>query len=76
MSLSHPDGLAQMLSDKSEVTAHFTSEPFMYRELADKRVHRVLSSYDVFGGSHTFIVMWGTAKLYEGEPKIVQAFLP
>ena len=75
VSLSHPDGLAQMMSGKSEITAHFTSAPFMYTELADKRVHRVLNSYDVFGGSHTFNVVWATSKLYEGEPKIVQAFL-
>lgn len=75
VSLSHPDGLAQMMSGKSEITAHFTSAPFMYQELADKRVHRVLNSYDVFGGPHTFNVVWATAKLYEGEPKVVQAFL-
>jgi NitT/TauT family transport system substrate-binding protein len=75
VSLSHPDGLAQMMSGKSEITGHFTSAPFMYQELADKRVHRVLNSYDVFGGPHTFNVIWATAKLYEGEPKIVQAFL-
>ena len=47
----------------------------MYTELADSRVHRVLNSYDVFGGPHTFNVVWASAKLYEGEPKIVQAFL-
>ena len=75
VSLSHPDGLAQMMSGKSEITGHFTSAPFMYTELADSRVHRVLNSYDVFGGPHTFNVVWATAKLYEGEPKVVQAFL-
>ena len=75
VSLSHPDGLAQMMSGKSEITGHFTSAPFMYTELADKRVHRVLNSYDVFGGPHTFNVVWASAKLYEGEPKVVQAFL-
>jgi NitT/TauT family transport system substrate-binding protein len=75
ISLSHPDGLAQMLSGKSEVTAHFTSAPFMYQELADPRVHRVLNSYDVVGGPHTFNVVWATAKVYESEPKVVQAFL-
>jgi len=75
VSLSHPDGLAQMMSGKSEITAHFTSAPFMYQEMADKRVHRVLNSYDVFGGPHTFNVVWATAKLYEGEPKVVKAFL-
>ena len=75
VSLSHPDGLAQMMSGKSEITGHFTSAPFMYTELADSRVHRVLNSYDVFGGPHTFNVVWATAKLYEGEPKVVQTFL-
>ncbi len=75
VSLSHPDGLAQMMSGKSEITAHFTSAPFMYQEIADSRIHRVLNSYDVFGGPHTFNVVWATAKLYEGEPKVVQAFL-
>jgi NitT/TauT family transport system substrate-binding protein len=75
VSLSHPDGLAQMMSGKSEITAHFTSAPFMYQEIADSRVHRVLNSYDVFGGPHTFNVVWATAKLYEGEPKVIQAFL-
>ncbi len=34
VSLSHPDGLAQMMSGKSEITGHFTSAPFMYTELA------------------------------------------
>jgi NitT/TauT family transport system substrate-binding protein len=75
VSLSHPDGLAQMMSGKSEITGHFTSAPFMYTELADSRVHRVLNSYDVFGGPHTFNVVWASSKLYEGEPKVVQAFL-
>lgn len=75
VSLSHPDGLAQMMSGKSEITGHFTSAPFMYQELEDSRVHRVLNSYDVFGGPHTFNVVWATEKLYKGEPKVVEAFL-
>jgi NitT/TauT family transport system substrate-binding protein len=75
VSLSHPDGLAQMMSGKSEITAHFTSAPYQYEELKDKRVHKVLDSYEVLGGPHTFNSIWATAKLYENEPKIVQAFL-
>jgi NitT/TauT family transport system substrate-binding protein len=75
VALSHPQGLAQMLSGRSEITGHFTSAPFMYQELADTRVHRVLNSYDVFGGPHTFTAVWATSKLYEGEPRLVQAFL-
>ncbi len=75
VSLSHPDGLAQMMSGKSEITAHFTSAPFMYQELEDKRVHRVLDSYEVLGGPHTFNSVWATEKVYKGEPKVAQAFL-
>ena len=75
VSLSHPDGFAQMMSGKSEITAHLTSAPYQYEELEDKRVHRVLNSYDVLGGPHTFNVVYASAKLYEGEPKLVKAFL-
>ena len=75
VSLSHPDGLAQMMSFKSEITGHFTSAPFMYIELKNPKVHRVLNSYDVFGGPHTFNVVWSMGKFYKNNPKIVQAFL-
>ena len=75
VSLSHPDGLAQMMSFKSEITGHFTSAPFMYIELKNPKVHRVLNSYDVFGGPHTFNVVWAMGKFYKNNPKIVQAFL-
>ncbi len=75
VSLSHPDGLAQMMSGKSEITAHLSSAPFQYQELADSRVHKVLDSFEVLGGPHTFNVVWAAAKLHDGEPKIVQAFL-
>ena len=75
VTLGHPDGMAQLLSGKSEITAHFTSAPFMYQELDDKRIHKVLDSYEVLGGPHTFNVVWATAKLHDESPKVVQAFL-
>jgi NitT/TauT family transport system substrate-binding protein len=75
VTLGHPDGMAQLLSGNSEITAHFTSAPFMYQELADKRVHKVLDSYEVLGGPHTFNVVWATAKLYNEDHKVVQAFI-
>ena len=75
VTLSHPDGMAQLLSGKSEITAHFTSAPFMYQELEDKRIHKVLDSYEVLGGPHTFNVVWATAKLHDESPKVVQAFI-
>jgi NitT/TauT family transport system substrate-binding protein len=75
VSLSHPDGMAAMLGGRSEITAHFTSAPFMYQELDDKRVERVLSSYDVLGGPHTFNVVWANTKFITDNPKVVEAFI-
>ena len=75
VTLGHPDGMAAMMSGKSEITAHFTSAPFMYQELADKRVHKVLDSYAVLGGPHTFNVVWATSKYYAANPKVVAAFI-
>ena len=46
--MSHPDGMAAFLS-KRDVTAHFTSPPFMYRELEQPGIHRIMSSDDVDG---------------------------
>lgn len=75
VSLGHSDGLAAMLSGKSEITAHFTSAPFMYQELEDKRVRKIVDSYDVLGGAHTFNVVWASSKFYSDNRKIVQAFV-
>jgi NitT/TauT family transport system substrate-binding protein len=75
VSMGHPDGMAQLMGGKSEITAHFTSAPFMYQELADSRVKLVLNSYDVLGGPHTFNSVWATSAFYKDNPKIIQAFL-
>jgi len=74
VSMAHPDGMAAMMSGKSEITAHFTSAPFMYQELEDKRVHRVLNSYDVLGGPSTFNLVWTTSKFHDQNPKLYAAF--
>ena len=75
VSMKHPDAMAALLSGHSEVTAHFGSAPFMYQELMDPRAHRVLSSYDVLGGPHTFNVVWTTRKFHDENPRIYAAFL-
>ena len=74
-SLGHPDGLAAMMSGKSEITGHFTSAPCMYQELEDTRVRKVLDSYEVLGGPHTFNVIWATTKFHDENPKVIEAFI-
>ena len=75
VSMAHPDGMAAMLSGKSEITGHFTSAPFQYQELDDPRVRRVLNSYDVLGGPSTFNCVWTTAKFHDQNPKLYGAFV-
>lgn len=63
-----------MLGGKSGITSHFGSSPFQEMELKDPRAHKVLNSYDVLGGPHTFSVVWATNKFVTENPKVVQAF--
>ena len=75
VSLAHPDAMAALMTGRSEVNAHFGSPPFQYQELADPRMHRVINSYDVTGGPHTFNVIWTSKKFHDDNPKLYGAFL-
>lgn len=74
-SLGHPDAFAALMSFKSEINSHFTSAPYMYQELEDPRIHRVLNSYDVLGGPHTFNTVWAAGKYHDENPKVMAAFI-
>jgi NitT/TauT family transport system substrate-binding protein len=75
VSMSHPDGMSALLNGTAGITGHFTSAPYMYQELQNPKVHRVLDSYDVLGGSHTFNCLWSTKRFVSENPKAVTAFL-
>jgi NitT/TauT family transport system substrate-binding protein len=74
VSLSHPDAQVAMLGGKSGITAHFGSSPFQEMELKNPKARKVLDSYDVLGGSHTFSVVWTTEKFVAENPKLMSAF--
>lgn len=74
VTMSHPEATVALLSGNSEITAHFTSPPFMYQELAKPGVHRVLSSKDVIGDS-TFVLAYATSKFQSSNPKVYAAFV-
>ncbi len=75
VSMSHPDATVAMLSGRSEITAHFTSPPFQQRQLEDPRIRRLVSSYDLLGGPHTFNVVYATGRFADANPKTVGAFV-
>lgn len=71
VNLSHPDGLAALLSGQ-QITASFLSPPFQYRAL-EKGMHKILSSYDVMGGPASFLSVWSTTRFRADNPKAFKA---
>ncbi len=74
VSMAHPDAQAALLSNASEVTAHFSSPPFQYQQLQKPGIRTVLNSYEVLGGPATFNVVWTTSKFRNDNPKLYDAF--
>lgn len=75
VSLPHPEATAALIAGGSEINTHFSSAPFYYQALdANKAIHKVISSYDILGGSATFNVLYTTQKFHDENPKTYKAF--
>ena len=74
VTMGHPDGQATLLSGGTEITGHFTAAPYQYEELANPRIHRVLNSYDVLGGPHSFNIVWATTRYHDAHPAVMAVF--
>ncbi|MDR3346760.1 MAG: ABC transporter substrate-binding protein [Campylobacteraceae bacterium] len=75
ITLSSPDALISLTSPKSEVTAHFGSEPFTSVELQNPNIHKILSSADVVGSGITSGLYSTTQEFYDNNPKTIRVFL-
>lgn len=75
VSMAHPQGVIEMLGGKSEIDTHFTSPPFMFQELAHPGIRTIVNSYDVLGGTATFVVVWTTSRFRAENPNVYKAFL-
>lgn len=75
VSMGHPDAQTALLGGRSEITAHFGSPPFQEMELKDPRARKVLDSYDVLGGPHTFNLVWASSRFVDANPKVIASFL-
>lgn len=73
--LPHPDGVAAILSGISEINLHFTSPPFVARELKDPRVRTILSTDEVMGGATTFTMLYTTKKFRDESPVTYKAIV-
>jgi sulfonate transport system substrate-binding protein len=73
--ISPPDGVIAMLSGRSQISAHFTSAPFIYQEREGGKARKILDSYDVLGGPHVFGTIWGSTAYFEKNPVTTKALL-
>ena len=75
VTMTHADALIALLSGSNQINAHFTSPPFHQREIKDPRVHTVLNTDDIMGGSTTFTMLSTTARFREANPQAYAAVL-
>ena len=75
VSLPHPDAMTALLAGSGTITAHFSSPPFQYQEVAKPGIRTILNSYEILGGPATFNVVWSTAKFRDANPKAYAAFV-
>jgi NitT/TauT family transport system substrate-binding protein len=73
VSLGHPDAVAA-LSSGGEVSSHFSSAPFQYRQLGQPGYHKVVSSYDIIG-RHTVSSLVMRTAFHDSNPKLVKAIV-
>jgi NitT/TauT family transport system substrate-binding protein len=75
ISRGHPDALAALLSGTGEITAHFAAPPFDRIALADPRVHRIISSHDVYNGPGTNGISLASEAFRAANPKTLKAIV-
>jgi NitT/TauT family transport system substrate-binding protein len=75
LTMNHADAVIALLSGGNQIDAHFTSPPFHQREVRDAKVHTVLSSDDIMGGSTTFTMLSTTASFRDKNPQAYAAVL-
>ena len=72
VTMNHPDGMNALLS-RRDISAHFTSPPYLMEELAAEGTSMVVSGRQAMGGDFTFIVGVATDQLSKDNPRAVAA---
>ena len=75
VTMTHPDGVVAMLSESSEIDAHFTSPPFHHREIAAPGIRTIMTTDDVLGEATTFTMLSTTAAFHDSRPEVYAAVL-
>jgi NitT/TauT family transport system substrate-binding protein len=73
VAMRHEDAAVALLSGSNAVNSHFSAPPFQEQELADPKIHRVASSYDILGGPATVTLVTATTRFHDANPMSVKA---
>ncbi len=74
VTMAHPDGMAAMLA-RGDIAAHFTTPPYLRRELSEPGFRQVLSGVEAAGGDFTFVVAVATEAALERAPASIAALV-
>ncbi len=75
VSMTHPDGMVALLSGGGEINNHFTSVPFIQKELEKAGIRKLISSTEILGGPISFNVVAASTKFQQGNPKTYAAVM-
>ncbi len=74
ITLAHPDGMNALLA-KNDITAHFTTPPYLTKELEAEGMHQILSGSEAMGKDFTFIVGVSTSDFRDKSTKEYKALI-
>lgn len=74
VSMPQPEGLAALLSGRTEITGQLAGPPFQQRALQDPKIRKVISSEEVFQGKFTGTLTYASAKFRNENPKAIAIF--
>ncbi|HZM37062.1 MAG TPA: ABC transporter substrate-binding protein [Burkholderiales bacterium] len=75
VNMNHPTAVAATLSGGQTVKSHFSTLPFSYQQLQSGKVRLILNSFDVLGGQHSIVSLYGTTKWVKANPKLYKVVL-
>lgn len=74
VSVTHPDAATALLG-KKDITAHFSSPPYLFEELEAPGIREILTGEEAFGGEFTFIFGVATNRFHDQNPQAYSAFI-
>jgi len=75
VNMNHPTAVAATLSGGQTVKSHFSTLPFSYQQLQSGKMRLILNSFDVLGGPHSIVSLYGTTKWVKANPKLYKVVL-